>query len=333
MIGPLDFILAFILDLAIGDPLWLPHPVRIIGKTIHRSELFLRGHFVTQREEKWAGIFLAGMIVVSSFFVAFVTQKAIFWISESVSILLGMILLVYLVATTIATRELINSAHLVIESVKDGGLESARRKLSMIVGRDTGELSDKEVLKAVIETLAENLSDGIVAPIFYLVLGGLPLAIAYKAINTLDSMMGYKNEAYINFGWAAARLDDLANYIPARISGLLIVFSVFIMSFFSRGKDPVSSAGRAYRIMRRDGRNHTSPNSGIPEAAMAGGLGIRMGGPSTYGGILVEKPYIGEAEREEYLSASEDAITIVKAASVIAVGIAAVFLSIRSSLS
>jgi adenosylcobinamide-phosphate synthase len=156
--------------------------------------------------------------------------------------------------------------------------------------------------------------------------------MAYKAVNTLDSMVGYKNEAYINLGWASARLDDIANYIPARITGVLIVISIFLVTLFSPDKNPLSSAGRSFRTMRSDGRNHTSPNSGIPEAAMAGGLGIRMGGPATYGGVMVVKPFIGEAETEDYLSASEDAMVVVQAASLLCVVVAAVLLAVRGSL-
>jgi adenosylcobinamide-phosphate synthase len=332
MIGPTEMILAFLVDLAIGDPRWLPHPVRIIGRAISGLERFLRKQFWGPTGEKKAGVLLVIMIVVPSFLVMYMIDKAILWVSDVTSSLVGMLFLIYLTATTIAVRELIDSARLVIESVKDGSLPAARRKLSMIVGRDTENLSDKEILKAVAETLSENLSDGIVAPVFYLVLGGLPLAITYKAINTLDSMVGYKNEKYIHFGRAAARLDDIANYIPARITGLIIVSAVFVSALFSRDKNPMSLAGRAFDVMQRDGRNHTSPNSGIPEAAMAGALGVRMGGPSTYGGVLFEKPYIGDAEREDYLSASEEAIRIVQMSSVICACMAAVLLSLRSAL-
>jgi adenosylcobinamide-phosphate synthase len=332
MIGPLELILAFFLDAVIGDPRWLPHPVRMIGSAIHRSERLLRRRFSGPQGEKKAGVFLVLMLVVPSFLITGVAVQAISAISERVSPLLGAALLVYLVATTIAVRELIQSASLVIDAVKDGGIIVARHRLSMIVGRDTENLSEREVLKAVTETLAENLSDGIVAPLFYLVLGGLPLAMAYKAVNTLDSMVGYKNEAYINLGWASARLDDVANYIPSRITGLLIVFSVFLVGLFNRDKNPLSSAACSFRIMRRDGRNHTSPNSGIPEAAMAGGLGIRMGGPASYGGVMVAKPYIGKAGTENYLAASEDAIMVVQAVSVLCFLITAVLLSVRSAL-
>lgn len=326
MIGPSELMLAFLVDLAIGDPPWLPHPVRILGKAIYATETFLRRHFRTPSGERLAGVVLVVMIVAPSFLSALLVQKALLLSSGGALGVIGAVIFVYLVSTTIAFHELIKAAGLVIRAVKEGGLEAARSHLSMIVGRDTKNLSDREVLKAAMETLAENLSDGIVAPIFYLVLGGLPLAIAYKAINTLDSMVGYRNDTYINFGRAAARLDDIANYIPARITGLLIVLSVFITALFRRGVDPLSSAGSAFRIMRRDGRNHLSPNSGIPEAAMAGGLGIRLGGPSTYGGILVDKPYIGEADKEDYESASEDAMMTVKVASVLGTGLAAALL-------
>ncbi len=332
MIGPLQLILAFLLDAVIGDPHWLPHPVRLIGKAIHHSERFLRRRFSGPSGEKKAGMFLVLMIVIPTFLITFVAVKAMAAMPGRASAVLATACLVWLAATTIAARELIRSATQVIEAVRTGGTVVARRRLSMIVGRDTGSLSDREVLKAVTETLAENLSDGIVAPLFYLVLGGLPLAMTYKAVNTMDSMVGYKNESYINLGWASARLDDIANYIPARITGILIVNSVFLVTLFSPDKNPLSSAGRSFRTMRRDGRNHTSPNSGIPEAAMAGGLGIRMGGPATYGGVMVVKPYIGEAATEDYLPASEDAIMVVQTASLLCVTVAAVLLSVGGSL-
>ncbi len=150
--------------------------------------------------------------------------------------------------------------------------------------------------------------------------------MAYKAINTLDSMVGYKNNRYIHFGWAAARLDDLANYLPARITGMLIVISVFIVRMARGSLNSLLAPGRSFMTMLRDGRNHTSPNSGVPEASMAGALGIRLGGPSTYGGALVEKPYIGEARTEDYLAAAEQAIPIVQVASVFGTGVAAALL-------
>ena len=342
MIGPFDLIFAFFLDLAIGDPRWLPHPVRIIGRGISRIENFLRRHF-SETAEKTAGILLVIMIVIPVAVAAFLLQKALLWSSADLLMPAGMIVLVYLVSSTLAHRGLRDSARLVIESVRDGALEASRRKLAMIVGRDTEKLSEQGVLRATIETLAENLSDGIVAPIFYLVIGGLPLAMAYKAINTLDSMVGYKNERYIRFGWASARLDDIANYIPARITGILIVLATFILIIagglinrLSRSNSLNRLNGlnglNSFRIIFRDGRNHSSPNSGIPEAAMAGALGVRLGGPSTYGGITVEKPYIGDSLSEDYLLASQHAVAMVSVTSLLAVSAAAVISGLRSFL-
>jgi adenosylcobinamide-phosphate synthase len=328
---PLILLLAFLLDLAIGDPRCLPHPVRIMGSAISRLESFIRKFLKTSAQEKFGGILLVSLIVIPAFLITAAIQEMIFWsMSKNLYIMLsGIAVIVFLTSTTLAVRELIQSARAVIKSIKDKTLDSARRNLSMIVGRDTHCLSEKDVLKATMETLAENLSDGIIAPLFYLTIGGLPLAMAYKAINTLDSMVGYKNERYRHFGWAAARLDDIANYIPARISGVLIVITSFIVRF------SLSAFYSSLKIMLRDGRKHTSPNSGISEAAIAGALGVRLGGPSTYGGIVVDKPYIGEDRQdksESYLNSSEKALTIIKIASLFGLVIAITILYARISL-
>ncbi len=325
MISPATLIFAFLLDLAIGDPRWLPHPVRAIGRGISGMEGLLRKVFGHTRE-KTAGVFLVISIVSPVIFIVFLLQKALLWSSENLSAPLSMVLLIYLISSTLALRELRDSAKLVIESVRGNALEAARENLGMIVGRDTVSLTRKEVLRATIETLAENLSDGVIAPLFYLVIGGLPLAMAYKAVNTLDSMVGYKNERYVRFGWASAKLDDVANYIPARIAGIIIV----ITSFFVLGS--FRTLKRSLRTMLRDGGNHTSPNSGIPEAAMAGALGVRLGGPSSYGGILIEKPSIGSSLSEDYLPASQHAVTMVSASSFLAALAAAAVLALRAML-
>ncbi|MDI6744016.1 MAG: adenosylcobinamide-phosphate synthase CbiB [Thermodesulfovibrionales bacterium] len=320
-VPPAILIAAFLLDIAIGDPRWLPHPVRIIGSAISRIERHLRSFITTAGGERLAGTFLAAVIVASSFAVTFFIANG----AQQLRVI-GIIVLIYLTATTIAVRELVGSAQAVIKAVKDKDIETARNNLGMIVGRDTENLAEESILKASVETLSENLSDGVIAPVFYLVLGGLPLAMAYKAINTLDSMVGYKNDRYKNFGWAAARLDDIANYIPARITGVLIAVS---SALALRSLPALRSSVEA---MLRDGRKHTSPNAGIPEAAAAGGLGIRLGGPSTYGGIVVHKPYIGIKSANDYLSALEKTITIVKLSSVLSIGIAVSILYIRSLL-
>jgi len=330
MIRPQELVFAFMLDLAIGDPGWLPHPVTVIGAGISNLEFFLRKYFATPLREKWAGVLLVVFIVIPAVVSTLFVMRTLRWLQGHGSLeVVGTVAVVYLISTTIALRGLTDSARLVIESVKDGSIKGARHKLSRIVGRDTENLSEDDVLKATVETLAENLSDGVIAPLFFLVIGGLPFAVAYKAINTLDSMVGYKNDRYMHFGWAAARLDDIANYLPARITGILIVISVFLVRMAKDTRNPFRSAGSSFRTMLRDGRNHTSPNSGIPEASMAGALGIRLGGASTYGGAVVEKPYIGKARTRNYLAAAEDAIPIVQGVSVLGTGIATALISLR----
>jgi len=322
-------IYAFLLDLAIGDPAWLPHPVRIIGKGIAGMEKFLRTRF-DRSNEKAAGIALVVSIVVPVFVVMYAAQEALYSFSSSWTAIAGTIILIYLTSTTLALRELVASSKQVINAVRDGALEDARKYLSMIVGRDTERLAEKGVLRATIETLAENLSDGFIAPLFYFILGGLPLAMAYKAVNTLDSMVGYKNERYLRFGWAAAKLDDVANYIPARIAGLCIVVSVFLYAAAMDFRKTLSASSRALRIMLRDGGNHSSPNSGVPEAAMAGALGVMLGGPSTYGGVLVEKPFIGDRCLDINNDAAGQAVTLVVIASFLAMAVAVTILDIIS---
>jgi adenosylcobinamide-phosphate synthase len=182
-----------------------------------------------------------------------------------------MIVTALLASMTLATRSLYDESKVVLNALNRGNMEEARKNLSMIVGRDTEDLDEKEIYRAVIETISENLSDGIIAPMFYLALGGVPLAMAYKAINTLDSMVGYKNERYADIGWFSAKMDDIWNWIPARLTGLIIVAVSFILRLNWRD---------SWKIMRRDGRNHPSPNSGISEAAAAGALNIQLGGKS-----------------------------------------------------
>jgi adenosylcobinamide-phosphate synthase len=205
---------------------------------------------------------------------------------------------------------LADAARAVLKKLDEGDIAAARKELSLIVGRDTQSLDEPEIVRAVVETVAENASDGVIAPLLYLAIGGPALALAYKAVNTLDSMIGYKNARYLHFGWAAARLDDIVNFIPARITAILICLSAVItrwftplvsaVIFFFRTHSELRTVNSElfipWRIMMRDRNNHTSPNSGYPEAAMAGALGIRLGGPSTYAGQLSLKPFIGEAD-------------------------------------
>jgi adenosylcobinamide-phosphate synthase len=336
--------LAYILDLIIGDPRWLPHPVRIIGWLIEKMEKLLRKSEVRSQKsevkgknlaEKLSGVLLVAVVVGITYSIFYTLNLLV--LTSHFSLLTSCLLfamLVLLTSTTLATNDLIKSGKTVIDAVNMGDKESAREKLSFIVGRDTRQLDNKGIAKATIETLAENTSDGIIAPLFYFAIGGLPMAMAYKAINTLDSMVGYRNEKYKNFGWASARLDDIVNFIPARITGMLIVMATFIL------KMSVAAGRLSLRTMLRDGGKHLSPNSGIPEAAMAGALGVRLGGPSFYAGMLVEKPYIGEETsvvKEEvsdhmYLNASENALSIVKITSLLGFGLALILLYLRTAI-
>lgn len=279
----LNILSAYFLDLVLGDPRWLPHPVKIIGKLISFLEAKLRSS--QQRKIlRIKGVILALAVVglsASSVYLILVFMRKISPMAASVT-------WVFLAYTGLATKDLLLHARKVLKEIIANDIVEARKSLSCIVGRDTQHLSGDEVIKAAVESIAENTNDGIIAPLFYLILGGPVSVLAYKAINTLDSMVGHKNEKYKDFGWFSARLDDVANFIPARISGLLIVASSFIT-----GKDSKSS----FLTLLRDGKNHPSPNSGYPEAAMAGALGVKLGGPSTYGGQLCVKPYLGEEKK------------------------------------
>jgi len=269
----------FLFDVITGDPLWFPHPVRGMGFLIAKSETLLRR--TIPNREFLGGTILVIFMVFVSWLIPFGALRLAVNFSEWVAFFLGIVL----TDCCLATRQLAIEAMRVYKKTKEGDLEGGRRAVSMIVGRDTERLSLEQVNKAAIETVAENLSDAVIAPMFYLALGGLPLAFVYKAVNTMDSMIGYKNSRYLKFGRAAAKLDDALNFLPARISGLLIIAASAILKFNSRN---------AYEVYRRDCFNHTSPNSGHPEAACAGALGLALGGDTYYEGKLEEKPLIGD---------------------------------------
>lgn len=270
---------AFLLDLVIGDPKWLPHPVVLMGKFIAKGEQLL-----------WSGEargdFLAGMAIT----LALLGMSAGgAWALLAVLSLLPPFPLFLatagLASTTLATRGLLDTLGRIEKLLTTGKLIQARKELSQIVGRETQFLSEDKVIRTGLESLAENTSDGIVAPLFYLFIGGVPAAMIYKAVNTLDSMIGYRTERYLYFGRFAARLDDCLNFIPARITAFLMVLAAYLQGLDGRG---------ALSILWRDHGNHLSPNAGCPEATLAGALGIRLGGPSIYFGQEVLKPYIGE---------------------------------------
>jgi len=302
-------ILAMILDTIMGDPSFLPHPVRMIGTAIGVFENIVRKIGRGKHFERLAGVMLTLAIVGMTFFLSWALQYMILQRSSGPARVLGIALLVYLAASTIALKELIKAGSGVIAAVGADDMPLARQRLGMIVGRDVDSLDRDGILRATIETLSENLSDGVIAPLLYLTLGGIPCALAYKAVNTLDSIVGYRNERYLHLGWASARLDDIVNYVPARISAVLIALAAAIVL-----RSP-ERALAALTTMRSDGRNHSSPNSGYPEAAAAGALGVRLGGPSIYGGITVPKPYIGTRSRTDYLKASMETVGIIRIAS------------------
>lgn len=303
----LSIVSAYVLDLIFGDPCWFPHPVKGMGRLI----VFLEKRLKTGRSKfilRIKGGLLVIVVAGGCAFVAWAFLNSL----RRVNPVLETIAWILLGYTCLATRDLFSHARNILEKIRNNDIEGARQKLSLIVGRDTGNLPEEKIIVATVESIAENTNDGIIAPLFYLILGGPVLAIAYKAVNTLDSMLGYKNEKYKDFGWFSAKVDDVANFIPARISGLLIAVSSFIA-----GKDSKSS----FLTMLCDGRKHPSPNSGWPEAAMAGALGIRMGGPSTYEGQLCIKPYIGEDKGSMQLSLIEDALTIAFISSILMLSI------------
>ncbi len=277
--------LGFMIDLLAGDPPRLPHPVRLIGRLIEASEKRLRAVFPkTPEGELWAGAAMAIIVAGASLGSALLLLRLLGLVSP----------LARLAAETVLCWQLLAVKSLRTESMKvraalaEGDIAGARRAVSMIVGRDTEALDEAGVARAAVETVAESASDGIIAPLLFMALGGAPLGMLYKAVNTMDSMVGYKNDRYLYFGRAAAKTDDVLNFIPARIAGLLMCLAAYAAGF--DGKN-------ALRIFFRDRKKHKSPNSAHTEAACAGALGLRLGGPSRYFGKLVEKPYIGDPLR------------------------------------
>lgn len=272
---------AFVADLLLGDPRRLPHPVVGIGRLIAGLEKVLYDRFLPRR--------LGGLLLVLlTLLISGCLVLGVLTLAARLHPVTGGVVAIWLGWTCLAVRELHRQSAAVIAKLSTGDLDAARQALSMIVGRDTHELDEQAILRACIETVAENTSDGIVAPLVYLGLGGPVAGILYKAVSTLDSMIGYRNERYREFGWTAARLDDLLNWLPARLTTLLLVFSCLPLGLDARN---------AWRIARRDARKHASPNAGYPEAAAAGALGVQLGGPASYFGQWQEKPTFGDAGR------------------------------------
>ncbi len=288
------------LDLILGDPRWLPHPVVLMGRLITRLERFSRRVVSTPNGMRLAGFLITLVLVLLSYGLTLLLIRS----AGGIHAALGWAVSAFLIYTTLAARSLHGEASKVKINLQEGDIDAARQSLAGIVGRETQNLSDREVIRAAVETVSENTSDGVIAPLFYLIIGGPPAAMAYKAVNTLDSMLGYKNERLRDIGWFPARLDDLANFIPARITGFLMVTASLFLNL---------SARDAFRIMRRDGAKHTSPNAGIPEAAAAGALGVQLGGMNFYMGSPSEKPLIGEPKRTLTIKSIENAVTLMYA--------------------
>lgn len=293
---------AYILDLVLGDPHGWPHPVRWIGALITRLDAALYDAAASPFRQRLAGCVFWSGVMASVLLVTLAALRLASLVHPGV----WLILAVWLAYSTLATRSLHKESARVAKALEKGDLALARERLGWIVSRDTSQLEEKDIVRALIETVSENFSDGIAAPLFYLALGGPAGAIAYKAVNTMDSMVGYKNDRYRCFGWFAARADDVANWIPARLSGILLTGAAACLGLDWRG---------AFETMKRDAPKMKSPNAGYPEAAAAGALGIQLGGSNVYFGRVVEKPVLGNPGKELNLPVYHVMIRLMYAAS------------------
>ena len=294
--------IAYVLDLIFGDPQNIIHPVQIIGKMINIGEKSLLGKkYKSDRKYKFfAGMILNITVISLTYGITYLIRRTsensiIFTVAE-----------IYLMYTIFSINSLAREGNRVYNILKEGNIERARKDLSYLVSRDTGTMDEKMIIRSTMETISENTVDGIVAPMLYMFLGGLPLSMTYKAINTFDSMVGYKNEKYMDFGKFSAKLDDVANFIPARITGILIVIASMILGYDYKN---------SLKIFIRDRKNHSSPNSGHAEAGVAGALGVQFGGRVSYFGKEVDKPVIGDKIKDFELEDIKKNIKIMYAAS------------------
>ncbi|NOQ26049.1 MAG: cobalamin biosynthesis protein CobD [Bacteroidales bacterium] len=280
--------LAYILDLLLGDPVCLPHPIVWFGKTISFAERKANKGY----NKKLKGAIISFLLIVICFFFFFFVFHYIKIVNYLVFILISILFVFY----GLANKTLILEGKMVFKALYDGGLKAGRKQLRRIVGRNTDNLDENQIKIAVLETLSENLSDGVVAPLFYFAIGGVPAMMAYKMINTLDSMIGYKTDRYKQFGWFAAKIDDIVNYIPARITALFIAV--------------LSGNLRSFKFILKFGDAHSSPNAGYPEAALAGALDCQFGGNMHYGDYISEKPVMGFNKRDITLKDLKQTIII-----------------------
>lgn len=296
LMGLINIIVAVLLDFAIGDPYWFPHPVIYIGKLISYLEEKGRKYFKSNKGLKFLGGLIVLTISITSFGIPFLILwmvKDKFWIYHILNIIL--------LWTTLAAKSLKIEGKRVYYALKNKDIQEAREKLSYIVGRDTKNLTAEEIIRADIETIMENTADGIIAPLFYAMIGGVPLAMMYKGINTMDSMLGYMNDKYIHLGFFPAKVDDVFNFIPARISGALICLSAPIVK---------GNIIRSFKVMLRDRKNHKSPNCAYPEGAGAGVMGIQLGGTNVYFGKAVYKPTIGDKIKDLHYEFINDSVKL-----------------------
>jgi adenosylcobinamide-phosphate synthase len=307
---------AYLLDQIAGDPEWFPHPVRLIGSAVSGGESALRRPNQSSSVDLVSGTVLTLAIVGSAYWLTAATieaaQRRSRTLGDSIELLLGW--------TCLAARNLEQEAASVTNALRDDNLNAARTRLARIVGRDTSELNSSDVSRAVIETVAESASDGVIAPLFYMAIGGVPLSMAYKAVNTLDSMIGHADENYFYFGKVAARLDDIANYLPSRITSLALIGASKCVH--------QSDSRAAWRTWLRDGAKHKSPNAGQPESAIAGALHVALGGENTYAGERIPAARIGEEFAPPNLEKANQAIRLVSTAALLGLTLAVLLTSL-----
>lgn len=275
----IPFTIGYLLDLIIGDPHKLPHPVRAIGLLIKSVENIL---YRNARFLKFKGLLLLIIVSTATFSICYLLIHYTYFINRY----LGHLISTVLIFQILATKSLFTETNKVYKSLKSGNLDEAKMRLSYLVSRDCENMEEEDIVRSTIETISENIVDGVTSPLFYILLGGAPLGMLYKAVNTLDSMVGYKNSRYSDFGFFSAKFDDVFNFIPARLTSVLIIISTFLLKY---------NYTNAFRILRRDNNKHSSPNSGWAEAPVAGALSINLGGKVSYFGKVHYKPEIGDS--------------------------------------
>lgn len=313
-VNSIDVLIAVIIDFIIGDPYGFPHPVIYMGKLIKNLENYSRSKSKSAKELKASGAIIVLIIITLSFLIPFI----ILYLLWPYKLLFHIANIVFL-WTTLAAKSLYKESMKVYDSLKKDDLMDSRLKLSYIVGRDTSSLNCKEITRAAVETVAENASDGVIAPLIYGLLGGAPLAMLYKAVNTMDSMLGYMNDKYLHIGFFPAKTDDVFNLIPARLTGILICLSAPVVK---------GSMGKSFKILIRDRKNHKSPNCAYPEAAAAGALKVQLGGTNIYFGIPVEKPTIGDPENSLEYSHIKDCNVLMFSSEIILLLVAEIIINL-----